>query len=91
LARRFGWPENIVANVATFETLDLDDQTRWALRFADRMTRDPHSVDDEFFTQLRTHFTDGDIVELAVVIGIFNYFNRFNDALRIDPTPAGER
>lgn len=29
-------------------------------------------------------------MELLCAIGLFNYFNRFNDALRMEPTRAGE-
>lgn len=50
------------------------------------MTRDPHSIDDERWAALRTHFDEGEIVEIAAVAGLFNYFNRFNDALRVEPT-----
>ena len=47
------------------------------------MTLDAHGVDDKFFTELRLHFDEGQVVELAAVIGLFNYLNRFNDALRM--------
>ena len=50
------------------------------------MTRDGHSVDDALWQQLRQHFDEGEIVELCAAIGLFNYFNRFNDALRMEPT-----
>ncbi len=50
------------------------------------MTRDAHTVDDQLWTELRQHFDEGEIVELAAAIGLFNYFNRFNDALRMEPT-----
>ncbi len=50
------------------------------------MTRDAHSVDDRLWAELRQHFNEGEIVELAAAIGLFNYFNRFNDALRMEPT-----
>jgi hypothetical protein len=29
-------------------------------------------------------------VELLCAIGLFNYFNRFNDALKMEPTKPGE-
>jgi hypothetical protein len=29
-------------------------------------------------------------VELMAAIGLFNYFNRFNNALEIEPTKPGE-
>ncbi len=50
------------------------------------MTRDPHSIDDAALGGLRAHFDEGEIVEIAAVAGLFNYFNRFNDALRVEPT-----
>ncbi|MFZ3213538.1 MAG: hypothetical protein WA188_18695 [Terriglobales bacterium] len=56
------------------------------MRLAERMTRDAHSVDDQLWAELRRHYDDGQIVELAAAIGLFNYFNRFNDALRMEIT-----
>jgi len=50
------------------------------------MTRDAHQVSDAQFAELRRHFDEDEVVELAAVIGLFNYFNRFNDALRMEPT-----
>jgi len=50
------------------------------------MTRDAHSVDDQLWAELRQHYDEGQIVELAAAIGLFNYFNRFNDALRMEIT-----
>lgn len=50
------------------------------------MTRDAHTVDDQLFTALRQHYDEGEIVELLSAIGLFNYFNRFNDALTMEPT-----
>ncbi len=49
------------------------------------MTRDAHTVDDRLWAELRRHFDEGEIVELAAAIGLFNYVNRFNDALRREP------
>jgi alkylhydroperoxidase family enzyme len=56
---------------------------RAALSFAERMTTDAHGVDEDVWAQLRAYYDEGQIIELAAVIGLFNYFNRFNDALRI--------
>ncbi len=35
---------------------------------------------------LRRHWNEGEIVEITMVIGLFAYFNRFNDALRVEVT-----
>jgi len=91
LARRYGWDEAILNNLEDFERLELDEPTRAALRLAERVTRDAHSVDDALFAELQRHFQEGEIVELVAVIGLFNYFNRFNNALQMEPTRPGER
>ena len=62
---------------------------RAALSLAERMTTDASGVDEEVWVELRFHYDEGEIIELAAVIGLFNYFNRFNDALRVPITPAG--
>ncbi len=59
---------------------------RAALALAERMTTDARGVDEDIWADLREHFDDGQIIELAAVIGLFNYFNRFNDALRVPVT-----
>ena len=56
------------------------------MRLAERMTRDAHSVDEALWSELDRHFDYGQIVELAAAIGLFNYFNRFNDALGMEIT-----
>ena len=63
------------------------DAERAALALAERMTTDAHGVDEDIWAGVQAHFDDGQIVELAAVIGLFNYFNRFTDALRVDVTP----
>lgn len=60
-----------------------------ALRLAERMTTDARGVDEEVWAALREHFDEGEIIELASVIGLFNYFNRFNDALQVEITKPG--
>lgn len=50
------------------------------------MTRDPHGISDREYERLRGYYDDGAIVEIAAVVGLFNYFNRFNDALRVPVT-----
>ena len=56
-----------------------------ALRFAEIMTTGARDIDEMLWDELQAHFDDGEIVELATVIGLFNFFNRFADALQILP------
>jgi len=56
-----------------------------ALRFAEIMTTDAREVDEQLWDELQAHFDDGELVEITTVIGLFNFFNRFADALQIYP------
>ena len=47
-------------------------------------------MDDALFARLRRHYDEGEIVEISAMAGMFNYFNRVNDALRMEPTKPGE-
>ena len=57
-----------------------------ALRYAEIMTTSARDVDEELWDELQFYFDDGELVELSTVIGLFNFFNRFADALHIYPT-----
>jgi alkylhydroperoxidase family enzyme len=87
LARRHGWSEEQIEHLGEFERRDdFTAAEKAALRLAERMTIDSHTIDDELWNELRRHYDEGEIIELAAAIGLFNYFNRFNDALKMEPT-----
>jgi alkylhydroperoxidase family enzyme len=61
-----------------------------ALRFAERMTSDAGAMGEPDLNGLRAYFDEPQIVELCCVIGLFNYLNRFAEALGLWPTRPGE-
>ena len=87
MARRHGYSDDQLRHLAEFEARsDFDEREKLALSFAERMTLRPHDIDEQLWRELRARFDEGEIVELAAAIGLFNYFNRFNDALKMEPT-----
>ncbi len=91
LARGLGWTDKQLRNLADWrEREDFTPAEKAALRLAETVTRDAHAVSDEQFAALRGFYSEGEIVELLCAIGLFNYFNRFNDALKMEPTKPGE-
>jgi alkylhydroperoxidase family enzyme len=64
----------------------LDAGWRAALEFADVLHRSGHDVGDDLYGRLRDAWDEGQIVEITLVIGMTEYFNRFNDGLRVEPT-----
>lgn len=62
-----------------------DDKTKAALQYGAAVTKEAYAVPEDIFAELKKHFNDAQIVELTAVIGLFNYINRFNDALGVLP------
>jgi uncharacterized peroxidase-related enzyme len=91
LARSLGWSDDQLSHLADWHTRDdFTAAEKAALRLAETVTRNANAVTDEQFAELRAHYSEGEIVELLCAIGLFNYFNRFNNALRMEPTRPGE-
>jgi uncharacterized peroxidase-related enzyme len=91
LARNLGWTDDQLANLADWARRDdFTPAEKAALRLAETVTRNANAVSDEQFAELRSFYSEGEVVELLCAIGLFNYFNRFNNALRMEPTKPGE-
>jgi uncharacterized peroxidase-related enzyme len=91
LAKGLGWSDEQLAHLADWPRRDdFTPAEKAALRLAETVTRDANSVSDEQFAELRGFYSEGEMVELLCAIGLFNYFNRFNNALRMEPTKPGE-
>ena len=57
---------------------------RAALAYAEMITISPNDISDEQFADLRTHFSEREIVELTVQAAFENFRARANRALRIE-------
>ena len=91
LARGLGWTDDQLSHLADWQTReDFTPAEKAALRLAETVTLDAHAVTDAQFAELRSFYSEGEIVELLCAIGLFNYFNRFNNALHMQPTKSGE-
>ncbi len=54
--------------------------------YADRLTRAAGAgLRDGALEELKKHFSEDQIVELALVICVANFTNRFNSGLRLEP------
>jgi alkylhydroperoxidase family enzyme len=60
-----------------------------AFHLADAITRGNGHIADEGWNMVATHFDEGQLIELVGVISLFNYFNRFNNALEVEVTRPG--
>ncbi|HZK91119.1 MAG TPA: carboxymuconolactone decarboxylase family protein [Stellaceae bacterium] len=66
---------------------ELDEIDRLVVEYAVAATERPNRLPDAMFARLRRHFTEAQIVELTLRITLCGFFNKFNDALRIEEEP----
>lgn len=92
LARQMGVSEELLDALYHIDTHRhlFSERELVALRYAEIATTSAREVDEELWDELQAHFDDGELVEITTVIGLFNFFNRFADALQIEP-PRTER
>ncbi len=87
ICKRLGWTEEQLGAMETgSEEGGFTPRELAAIHLAEVMTLNAHGYSSEDFAELRSFFTEGEVVELMAAIGLFNYFNRFNDVLEMEPT-----
>ncbi len=86
MAKQFGVSDAALDGLKDPGHHPFPPEQKAAVLFADAMTDGPGHVPDPVYQELRRHFSEAQIVEIACVIGLFNYFNRFNNALHVEIT-----
>ncbi len=87
ICKRLGWTDTqIEALKDAPASPEFTDAQKAAIHLAECMTLYPHGYTDTDFARLRSFYSEGEVVELMAAIGLFNYFNRFNDLLQMEPT-----
>jgi uncharacterized peroxidase-related enzyme len=90
LSSRYGATDEQMNALLEFETGPFDEKEKAALAYAKQLTLDANRLDDALFARLRQHYDEGEVVEISAMAGVFNYFNRVNNALQMEPTNPGE-
>ena len=68
------------------ETSDLlSPRERAGIRFAEKLALDHHKVDDAFWSEMRSHFSEAEIIELVAHTTLYIGFGRFNEIVGVDP------
>jgi alkylhydroperoxidase family enzyme len=87
-------PESFYEEVGVQGKLDgLSERERLSAEFAERYSIDHLGMDDAFWDRLHRHFSDDELVDLALCVGSWLALGRFNQVFDIDgacrvPAPA---
>ena len=84
-ARHAGVTEAKVAAIDDENSDLLSPRERAAIRFAEKLAVDHNKIDDTFWTELRRHFSEAEIIELVAHTTLYIGFGRFNEIVGLDP------
>jgi uncharacterized peroxidase-related enzyme len=60
------------------------EKEQTALAYVEKLTRTPREANDADFEKLKKHFSDAEIVDLHLLVGLANLTNRFTDPLGLE-------
>ena len=60
------------------------EKERAALIYAEKLTRTPHEITDGDVGSVKKHFSDAEVVDLNLLVGVANLTNRFTDPLGLE-------
>jgi alkylhydroperoxidase family enzyme len=82
LSSIYGVPDEKIAAMWEFESSELfSDAERAAIRVAIKAGTLPNEVSGADFDELKSHFDEGQIVEIIASIALFGFLNRWNDTM----------
>jgi alkylhydroperoxidase family enzyme len=89
-AQRLGMDEAMVAKIHDFRASDLPDRIKLVLEFAEAwVLHHAQTIDEDLLDRLREHFSEAQIVELAIGMGSFESAHKFMVAFDIGPEGEG--
>jgi alkylhydroperoxidase family enzyme len=78
----------MVVQMLDHRNSDLDERMKAALDLTeDFVSNHAQGVDDTFMARLRQHFSEEEVVELTVAIGIWDSVHKFNNVFDV-PAPV---
>lgn len=81
--------EELYRHVAEYrERDDYSEREKLAIEYAERFALDHQALDDDFWTRLRAHYSDEEIVDLSLCLVVFLGLGRLLAVLEIDPGTA---
>jgi alkylhydroperoxidase family enzyme len=82
---REGVTEEMYGHVAEYrEREDYSERERLAIEYAERFALEHLAIDDAFFTRLREHFADAEILDLTICVADYLAFGRLTQVLKLD-------
>lgn len=83
VGRGTGLNDDEIAAILGGDEAPFSPAERALLKMCDQMSATPAGIDDALYAELRSHFSEEELIEYASIIGHENYRARFNRAFDI--------
>ncbi|MBQ75165.1 MAG: hypothetical protein CMQ20_09100 [Gammaproteobacteria bacterium] len=78
--------EEMITQMLDHRNSDFDERLMLALDLTeDFVMNHAHSVDDTFMARLKEHYSDAEVVELTIAIGVWDSVHKFNNVFDVHP------
>ncbi len=78
--------EDMISKMLNHADSDLDDRIKIALDLVEDFVKNhAQGVDDAFMARLKEHYTDAEVVELTVAVGLWDSVHKFNNVFDVHP------
>ena len=78
--------EEMIEKMKDHRKSDLDDRIKIALDLTeDFIMNHANGVDDGYMKKLKMHYSDAQVVELTIAIGIWDSVHKFNNVFDVHP------
>ena len=62
----------------------FNDKEKAVIEYSAAVTKDAENISDELYNRVKSFFADSEIVNLTLIIGLMNLFNKFIGALEVE-------
>jgi alkylhydroperoxidase family enzyme len=78
--------EEMITQMLDHRNSDFDERLMLALDLTeDFVMNHANSVNDEFMARLKEHYSEAEIVELTIAIGVWDSVHKFNNVFDVHP------
>jgi alkylhydroperoxidase family enzyme len=83
-SKRSGLTAEDWKNLKNPSAAPFSEKEKTALAFAEKLTRTPQAISDSDVNGLKKFYSDAEIMEIDLLVGLINLTNRFTDPLGLE-------
>ena len=85
ISAKMGFTGDEITEMDHPDSANISDAEKAALRYAEALTVNPGNINEQVYKDLKTYYSESQIVEITAIASLYNMINRFNEALKLDP------